>query len=96
VAACVEQYVRDRVSDLAKASKDVNVAAVGEHRARAPEYPIHRPCEARSTRLETASQIPRTIGLDDHVNMVVLDRVMNETKSTTLAGLAPASLQLRD
>jgi hypothetical protein len=30
------------------------------------------------------------------VHVVALDRVVNETKSTPLAGRPPASLQLRD
>jgi hypothetical protein len=94
VPASVEQNIGDRVPDLARRPQNVNVAAVGKNPAGSSKDPIHGPRKARGDGLQPASQVARAARLDDQMNMVVLDRVVSEAKSATVAGLSPASLQL--
>jgi len=49
---------------------------------------------SRGDSLEPASQIKRARRLDDHVDVNVLDRVINEPESPAHASLPPASLEL--
>ena len=94
VPSCVQQHIGNRIPYLARRPQHVDVAAIGEHTAGAMEHPVHAARETRGDRLEPASEIPCAARLDDHVNVVALDRVMNEPKAAALTALAPGSLHL--
>jgi hypothetical protein len=94
VTASVEQDVGDRVSDLAGSSQHVDVAAVGEHAADAPEDAVHRSRETGSYRLEATREILRAGRFDDGVDVIALNRVVGQPEPVTLAHLAPAPLEL--
>ena len=94
MAARIQQYIGDRVPDLARSPQHVDVAAITEHAAGASKHAVHAARKARGDRLEPAREVPRATRLDDQVHVVALDRIMHETKSFPLARLAPASLQL--
>jgi hypothetical protein len=90
----IQQAVGDRVADLSRRLQNTNVAPIGEHSTGAVEHAIHGPRKARGNRLEPARQVACAARFDDHVHVVALDRVMNQTEATAVARLPPASLQL--
>ena len=92
----VEQHVGDRIPHLTRRPQHVNVTAIREHAPRAVKHPVHAARKARGDRLETASEIPRARRLDDHVDVIALDRVVDEPETPALASLPPAALQLGD
>ena len=94
VPARVQQHVGNRVPDLPRRPQHVHVAAIGEHAPSAVKDAVHATREARGDRLHPAREVPSAGRLDDHVHVVVLDRVVNQPKPAPLARLAPASLQL--
>jgi hypothetical protein len=96
VAARIEKHIGDRASNLTRSSQDTDVAAIGKHTAAAMKDAVDATRKTRGDRLQPTREIPRASRFDDHVHVVALDRVVNETKSTPLARRAPASLQLRD
>jgi hypothetical protein len=55
------------------------VVADGEHPAAAVEGTVDRPGERDEEALEPAGQTQAVVGLDDEVEVVRLDRVVNDT-----------------
>jgi hypothetical protein len=94
VAPCIEEHIGNRVPHFSGCLQDVNVATIGEDRARSVPDAIHRARESRDDGLQSARQIMRATRLDDQVHMVALDRILNQTEPAAVACLAPASLEL--
>jgi hypothetical protein len=96
VTTRIQQDVGERIPDLARCSQNVYMAAISEHVTGAVKHPIHAARKARGDRLEPTRQISHTRRLDNHVNVVALDRVVHEPEPPALARLPPALLQLGD
>jgi hypothetical protein len=94
MAARVEEHIANRIPDLPRRPQHVDVAAIDEHTAGAVKDAVHAARKACGDRLEPARQITRTACLDDHVDVVSLNRIVNEPKSAALADFAPAAFQL--
>jgi hypothetical protein len=72
----------------------VDVGAIDEHGARAVEGAVHGARETCGDRLHPAGEIPCAGRLDDDVQMIALDRVVDEPEAPALARPVPASLKL--
>ena len=94
----VEEHVRQGVADLTGCPQHVEVVAVREHWAATAEDPVDGPCQARADRLHARGQIVGARGLDDQVQVVGLDRVMDDAEARALAGRSEVlgSLDSRD
>ena len=92
----VEQHVGDCVSNFAWGSQHVDVAAVGEDCAYPSKDAIDGSSEACRERFEAAGEVLFAGRLDDQVDVVALDRVVNESEAAAVADFAPAPLELAD
>jgi len=72
----------------------VQVIAVREHGAAAAEDAVHRPSQARGDRLHSGSEISLARWLDDRMQVIVLDRVVNQPEVPALARSRQAAFQL--
>jgi hypothetical protein len=70
------------------------VSSIGEHRADALEDAVRRTRDPRAQRLHPAREIMRARRFDDRVDVVALDRVVDEAETPAFAGGAEALLQL--
>ena len=96
VASRVEQHIGQRVPHLARRAKDPSVEAVGENGTAAPEDAIDRASYPRTDRLHAAGQVSGARRLDDHVYVVALDRVVDQTAAGAFAHHSKAALELPD
>jgi hypothetical protein len=96
VPASIQEDVRDRVTHLAWRAKDVAVVAVREHGSAPSEDPVHGSRKARTEGLHSRRQMLVVGCLDDHVNVVRLDRVVHEPEAPTVTCLAEAALEFPD
>lgn len=67
------------------------LSAIAQHGPAAAEDAVHRLREARSKRLHSPSERRRPIGLDDRVEVVVLDRELEEPERAALGAFAERS-----
>ena len=80
----VEKDVRKRSSYLpGRAERAVVIAAV-EHRSPPIEDPIHGPSQARSNTLDPIRQGRGALRFDEQVDVIVLERVLDDTKVCAL------------
>jgi hypothetical protein len=90
----VQQYVRNRVADFARVSKRPEVIAPRQYRARSIEDPVYRVGQTRGDGHHFAPHGVIIRGFDDHVHVVVLQRVMHGPKVITLAHLPKTAPKL--
>jgi len=76
--AAVHQYVDERVADRARRGERAGMKPVPPHGSAAAERAVDRPRDADGEAPHPAAQSPRIIGFDDEMEMVVLDREMND------------------
>ncbi|MDJ0848439.1 MAG: hypothetical protein QNK04_08685, partial [Myxococcota bacterium] len=84
------------MANLLRRAKHVEVVAVGEHAPTACEHAVDRPREARADRLHSATECAAISGLDDHVHVVDLDRVVDDPELPALAGSREGPLHFPD
>ena len=94
MAPRVQQDVRQRVAHLARRAQNVKMEAIREHRTAPREDAIHGSRETGGDRFHPASEIARARRFDERVQMIVLNRVVNEPKSPALACLCEAAFEL--
>ena len=85
MASGIHQHVRECVAYLAWRAEHVKVIPVGEHRSRTPEDPIGGSGQTRGKGFHSAGEIALTRGLHDRMNVVVLDRVLDQAEPTAIA-----------
>jgi hypothetical protein len=90
----VEQHVGERVPDLPRRPQYVQVIAVRQNGALAPEDAVHGASEPRAERLHAAGEIELACGLDDCMKVIALDRVVDEPEAAALARRSEAALQV--
>ena len=90
----VQKAVRQRVANLARGTQNVEVEAVGEHRAAAAEYAVHGSREARADGFHSRREIALARRFDDRVEAIVLYRIMNQPEAASVARYTEAALQL--
>ena len=79
VFAAVQKDVAESVPDLG--AQDVEMVAVGNHRAAVRESPIHGSSDPGRDRLHAAAEPIAVASFDDQVNVVALDGVVSEARS---------------
>jgi hypothetical protein len=94
MAPRIQQDVRESVPHLARRTKCVEVIAVREHATAHGEDSVHGPRESCGERFHSAGEIVRAGRLDERVQVVVLDRILNESEAPALARLGEAALEL--
>jgi hypothetical protein len=94
VTSRIQEHVRERVPHFARRAEDVKVIAVREDGAAAAEDAVHGSCEARTDRFHARSEIPLTRRLDNRVQVIVLDRILDEAKAPAVARSPEAAFQL--
>jgi hypothetical protein len=88
----VEERIRQRGSYLpGRAERSVVVAAV-EHRSPPTEDPIHRPRQARIQALHPIRHGCGALRFDQQVDMIVLERVLNDPEICALRDRAERAL----
>jgi len=80
VFAAVQKDVAESVPDLARCAQDVEMVAVGNHRAAVRESPIHGSSDPGRDRLHAAAEPIAVASFDDQVNVVALDGVVSEAR----------------
>ena len=92
--ARIHQHVRERVPHLPRRAQDVEVKAIGEHGPAPLEHSVHGSREARSDRFHSRSEMALARRFDNGVEMVVLNRIVNQSEALAVARLSEAALQL--
>ena len=90
----VQEHVGQRVPHLARRAEDVQVVTIRENWTAAPEDSIHGACDARGDGFHAAREVLLAGRLDECVNVVVLDRVVNQSEAPALARRSEAALEL--
>ena len=96
MAARIEEAVGQRVPHFPWRAQHVQVVTVGEHAAAATEGSIHGSRKARANRFHARCEIARAPRLYDRVQMIVLNRIVNEPEAPALARRCEAALELTD
>jgi hypothetical protein len=73
MAPRIHQHIRERMPHFSRRAKDVEVEAVGENGALAPEDAVHGSRDARSDGFHPTGKLSLAHRLDQHVNVIVLD-----------------------
>ena len=84
----VEQYVRERVTDLTWRRETSEVISVSKDPAAHAEDSLRGTREAGAERHHPACQSCGIIGLDDEVRVVALQGVVDDTEVATIARAA--------
>jgi hypothetical protein len=71
----------------------VQVIAVGEHGPGASENAIHGACDARADGLHAASERALVIRFDDQMDVIPLDRIMDEAERFAFAPLSEGTFE---
>jgi hypothetical protein len=95
VLAHIQQNVRESVPDLARRPQRAQVVAAEQHRPLPPEHAIHGSREPRCHRLHSARECFLAVGLDHHVQVVALDRVMAHAELAAFARRTQADSKFR-
>jgi len=80
----IRQDIGECVPHLAGRPQHVQVIALAQHRPASPERPVHGPRKARRHRLHSAPQGFPSLRLDDRVQVVALERELDQPKRTAL------------
>jgi hypothetical protein len=84
VLSRVENDIRERRSYLPRRAERAVVVSPVEHRSPPTEDPIHRPSEARSQALHPIRQGRGALRFDEQVDVIVLERVLDDPKVCAL------------
>ncbi len=84
--ASVKQHVGKSVANLARGAEQAKVVAPGKHGAAAVESSMDGSREARADRFQAATERETIAGLDDQVGVVALEREVDDSKISALAG----------
>jgi hypothetical protein len=90
----IQQDVGDRVADLARRTKHMEMEPVGQNRAVSPKDAIHRPRQTRRDCLHPTRQVSRVRSLYDQVSVIALQRVVDDTESSAITCLPDRALEL--
>ena len=85
MAPGVEQHVAERVPHLPGSLQDPEVIALAQDWSAPFEHPVHRPREAGGERLHASPERIGSVRLHDGVEVIALDRVMDEAAALPLA-----------
>src|SRR5262245_28182065 len=92
--AAVVHDVADRVADALPPAQGHGEVAFGEDVALRPmPERVQRLGDPDAESLEAARQLPPVVHLDDQMEMIVLDRVVNEDELALLLALAESPLE---
>jgi hypothetical protein len=94
VAAGVQEDVRERVPDFVRRRERARVEAIGEDGAAAAEGAPRCARDAGGDGLHAAAEGDAVARFDDQVDVVGLDRVVDEAEAPALAGAREAALDL--
>ena len=92
VAPSVQQHVAQRVPHLGRRPEHVEVVAVAEHRPAPLQRPVHGAREARGDRLHPSPERLRPVRLHEQMDVIVLDRVVDEPERPPVARLPERAL----
>ncbi len=92
VSPSVQEDVRERVPNLARRAQRAHVVAIREDRTAANKHSVHGSGEPRTDRLHPTTQVLCARRLRNQMHVVHLDRVVDETEPTALAGSSEARL----
>ena len=76
----VQKDVTESVPDLARGAQDVEMVAIGDHRAPARKDPVHGPSDPGRDGFHAAAERIVVASFDDQVNVVALDGVVSEPR----------------
>jgi len=79
----VQKDVTESVPDLARGAQDVEMVAIGDHRAPARKDPVHGPSDPGRDGFHAAAERIVVASFDDQVNVVALDGVVSEPRHMT-------------
>ena len=85
MAPTIEQHVAQGVAHLARRLQHVQVVALGQDPPRPLKDPVDRAGEARPDRFHPPAERRPTAGLDHQVDVVALDRVVDDPELAALA-----------
>jgi len=89
----VEEHVGERGPNLPGRAEAAVVIPPVEHRSPPPEDPVHRSREARGDALHAACESRRVRRFDQEVDVIVLDRVVNDAEVGSFRTSAKGALQ---
>ena len=69
------------------------MVAIAQHGPAAPEHPVHRARDPRRDRLHAAAEGLPVRGLDQEVQVIALDRELDDPEVALVAGLAERRLE---
>ena len=90
----VQKHVGQCVSHLARRAEDVEVVAVREHAAAKAEHSIHAAGYTRRDGLHPTCEVVLARRLHEGMNVIVLDRVVNQSEAPAVARRSEAALEL--
>src|SRR5262249_22852611 len=90
----IQEHVSQRVPHLARGAKHVKVVAVHEHGPAQAEHTVHGASKASAEGFHSGAEIALAPCFDDRMQLVVLDRIVDETKAAALACRSEAALEL--
>ncbi len=82
--ACVQQHIRKSIADLSRAAEQAEVVALREHGAAAVEDTVDSSRKARADRLQTTAERNAISGFDDQVDVVALEREVDDPELPAL------------
>ena len=94
MTARIEKHVSQRMPHLARRAEDVEVKTICQHAARSPEHAIHRPGQARGNGFHPASKLSLACCLDQQVNVIALNRIVNQPEAPAVARRSEAAFLL--
>jgi hypothetical protein len=81
----IQEHIANRIADLFRRPQHVEVEANWKNAPGPVEHAIRVACDACRHRLHSFAESFPTAGLDDHVDMVALNRVMDDSDVVTVA-----------
>jgi hypothetical protein len=94
MASRIEKDVRQRVPHLARCPQYVQVVAVGENGSMAAEDAVHGSRQTRGDGFHAGREIPLARRLDDRMQVIVLERVLHQSKAPPVTSRSEAALEL--
>lgn len=90
--ARIQQHVGERRTHFPRRAQRTMVISPVEHRSAPFKNPIHSPSQTRVEAFHPVGQGGCTFGLDEEVNMIVLERVMDDAEVGALRDLSQRAL----
>ena len=90
--AVVAEHISNGVRDLPPGRQHARVVAVREHAAAPPGDRVELLCHADRQPLHRTGERLDAVGLDDQVEMIALDRIMDDPDAESYAGLSQGAL----